>query len=79
MDKINAIKDYAEDTVITSRIKTAILAAKGVDSLNIHVDTEQGIVTLSGKVENATQIEFAEKIAREVTGVKEIINTLFFK
>lgn len=78
MDTIDAIKNYAEDTVITSKIKTAILATSGLESLDIHVDTEQGVVTLSGKVENAAQIEFAEKIAREVKGVHKVINTLFF-
>lgn len=79
MDKIDAIKNYAEDTIITSKIKTAIIAAKGLEALNIHVDTEQGVVTLSGKVESAAQVKFAEKIAREVEGVNEVRNTLFFK
>lgn len=74
--KIDAVEDYVEDSNITAKIKAKILATKGLDSLDIHVKTEQGIVTLSGKADNAAEIELAGKVAREVKGVKKVVNTL---
>jgi len=36
-----------DDTLITTKVKTALLAEKGIDSARISVETEKGKVMLS--------------------------------
>lgn len=74
--KLDAAEDYVEDSALTTKVKAKILATKGLDSLDIHVKTEQGVVTLSGKVKNADEIGLAEKVACETKGVKKVVNNL---
>ncbi|MEO8839059.1 MAG: BON domain-containing protein [Herbaspirillum sp.] len=68
-----------DDTVITGKIKTALLADESVKGLEIHVDTKAGDVNLSGTVENQTQIDNALRIAHGVEGVKNVNNALVIK
>lgn len=74
--KMDAIEDSVEDSAITTKVKAKILVTKGLESFDIHVKTEQGVVTLSGKVEKADEIALAEKVARETKGVKGVVNSL---
>lgn len=76
-EETNPVGEFFDDTAITTEIKGRILARKGLDSLDIGVRTDGGVVTLSGRVDNGAQVELAEKVAREVKGVKKVINTLF--
>lgn len=42
----------------------------------LEVEVKQGVVTLRGKVETDKQKNKAEKLARKVGGVKQVINEL---
>ena len=42
----------------------------------VDVDTNKGTVYLTGNVENATIKERATEIARQVAGVREVVNNL---
>ncbi len=68
-----------DDTVITTKVKTALLADSDVKGLDVNVDTVKAIVTLNGAVNNQTQIDRAGKLATEVPGVKSVINNLTIK
>lgn len=68
-----------DDTVITTKVKTALLADSDVKGLDVNVDTSQGVVTLNGAVNNQTQIDRAGKLATDVAGVKSVINNLTIK
>lgn len=65
-----------DDGMITTKVKTALLADDTVKGLDINVDTSQGTVRLSGAVENQTQIDMAMQIAKGVEGVKDVQNEL---
>jgi hyperosmotically inducible protein len=65
-----------DDAAITAKVKTALLAEKGVSGTDINVDTAQGTVTLSGRVADASQIDRAAQVAKEVEGVKTVLNKL---
>lgn len=77
--KMDAIEDSVEDSALTAKLKAKILATKELESLDIHVKTEEGVVTLSGKVESAEDIKLAEKVVREAKGVKGVKNNLSVK
>ncbi len=68
-----------DDTVITGRVKAALLADKTSKSLDISVETRKGEVMLSGFVMNKAQISLAEKLASMQEGVKSVRNELSVK
>ena len=70
---------YADDATITTKVKAALLRAKGVKSIDISVETTKGVVLLSGFVDDMNQVNRAGRVASEVGGVKEVRNTLQVK
>ncbi|SBV91101.1 conserved exported hypothetical protein [uncultured delta proteobacterium] len=71
-----AVGEYVDDAAITAAVKSKFLAQKGLDSMDISVTTSDGVVLLSGGVEHEAQISLAERVAKEVNGVKKIVNNL---
>jgi len=64
------------DAAITTEVKTKFLAEPGVSGLNINVDTDNGVVTLSGNVKSKAEAAKAMSIARDSKGVKRVVNHL---
>jgi hyperosmotically inducible protein len=64
------------DTAITSAVKTQFLADPGVSGLKIDVDTNYGVVVLSGNVKSQAEADRASAIARQSRGVQTVINQL---
>jgi len=73
---VTKTKTFASDTAITTEIKSKFLVEKSLDSFDIKVKTTKGIVTLRGQVESGFQSRLAEKIAREVKGVRGVNNRI---
>jgi hyperosmotically inducible protein len=71
--------EYVDDSTITAKVKSALLAKKGVSSAEISVETYLGVVQLSGFVDTADQVQLAGRTARGVKGVKEVKNSLNVK
>lgn len=71
--------EYADDSTLTAKVKSALLAKKGVPSAEISVETYFGVVQLSGFVDSAEQVRLAGETARGVAGVKEVKNNLNVK
>jgi len=69
-------KTTMTDAEITSAVKTKLLADTTVGGLKLDVDTEHGVVTLSGPVHSAAERAQALKLARETKGVKSVKNNL---
>lgn len=67
---------YASDSVITTKVKAALLAEKGIPSTAITVETYKGVVLLSGFVDSADVIERAGTVLAKVGGVKSVKNSL---
>jgi osmotically-inducible protein OsmY len=65
-----------DDATITAKVKTALLAEPQLKGLAIDVDTSQNVVSLSGTVASEQRRAEAERIARQVKGVKEVRNNL---
>jgi len=68
-----------EDTTITTKVKSAVLAEPGLKTLQIGVDTKDGIVTLSGTVDTPVLKDRAMQIAQQVDGVKSVVDNLSVK
>lgn len=64
------------DAGITAAVKTRLLADPDVAGLEIDVDTQEKVVTLTGTVATAAQKTEAGSIARDTTGVSRVVNNL---
>jgi osmotically-inducible protein OsmY len=63
-----------DDTTITTKVKTALLADPDVKGTAIKVETVNGEVQLSGFVDSAAEVKRAKEIASRVDGVKRVID-----
>jgi len=70
---------FVDDSVITTKIKTAILGEPSLKSLQINVKTFKGVVQLSGFVDSSKIASTAEEVAYNVEGVKSVKNDLVVK
>ncbi|MEG3110278.1 MULTISPECIES: molecular chaperone OsmY [Pantoea] len=77
--KSQSMKGYAGDAATTSEIKAKLLADDIVPSRKVKVETTDGVVQLSGTVENKAQSDRAEGIAKAIEGVKSVKNDLTVK
>ncbi len=68
-----------DDSVITAKVKSALISDKDVKAREIIVTTRKGEVVLSGMVENQNQVDRAVQIASNVEGVKNVSNRLTVK
>jgi hyperosmotically inducible periplasmic protein len=68
-----------DDSVITTRVKAALLADADIKSFDFKVETRKGEVQLSGFVESQAQLDRAGVVARAVDGVKSIDSKVTMK
>jgi len=61
---------------ITAKIKTKLVADLDINPFNIDVDTNEGVVTLQGRVKKEETKRKAEDYARDTSGVKRVINLI---
>ncbi len=71
--------EYIDDSVITTRVKTALLKDDVTPGTAIKVDTFKGVVQLSGFVDTVVQKERAATVAGGVPGVTGIVNNITVK
>lgn len=71
--------EYVDDSVITTKVKAAILAEPGLKSAEINVETFKGKVQLSGFVSSQADIDKAVQLARAVKGVTTVANDMRMK
>ena len=71
--------EYVDDTVITSKVKAAILNEPTLKSAEINVETFKGVVQLSGFVSSQATESKAIEVARTVGGVKSVKNDMRLK
>jgi osmotically-inducible protein OsmY len=63
-----------DDAAITAAVKAKLATDGDINPFNIDVDTNEGVVTLQGRVEKEAARTKAEELARETDGVKRVIN-----
>jgi osmotically-inducible protein OsmY len=70
---------YIDNSVITSKVKTAIFNEPTLKTLQITVESFKGEVQLSGFVDSEQSVKKAGDIARSVDGVVSVKNNLVVK
>ena len=71
--------EYVDDSVITTKVKTAIFNEPGLKVSEINVETYKGVVQLSGFVSSGADIKGAVRVASSVGGVKSVTNDMQLK
>jgi osmotically-inducible protein OsmY len=70
---------YIDDTVITAKVKAALIEDPLTKAIEINVETFKGVVQLSGFVSSQAASKRAEELARGVAGVKSVKNDMRIK
>lgn len=70
---------YVDDKVVSAKVKAALIDDPTTKAYQIDVSTYQGVVQLSGFVDNSKAVSTAEQVAESVDGVKDVKNDLRVK
>ncbi len=65
-----------DDSVITTKVKAAILGESSLKVAEINVETFKGEVQLSGFVSQSSDIPTAIRLTKQVAGVSSVKNSL---
>ena len=76
VNKVKVQADKRPDEEITNDVKNALLADPATDAYELTVSTNNGIVSLSGKVNSWTERMLSEDVAKGVKGVTDINNNV---
>ena len=72
-------KAALDDGALTAKIKSKMALDDSVKALNIHVDTTNGIVTVTGTARTQAEHQRALQLAKETNGVREVVDRLVVK
>ena len=67
---------YVDDSWITTKVKSEMIANSDVKAHNINVDTTKGVVTLTGTAETWQESNKAAELARGIKGVTGVENDI---
>ena len=70
------VGESIDDASITALVKATLLYHRSTSALNTKVETNEGVITLSGKARNASEKDLATKFVRDVHGVKTVVNNM---
>jgi hyperosmotically inducible protein len=65
-----------DDATLTASVQGKLTADKLSNFSRIDVDTDRGVVTLNGVVRSVEEKSRAEELARQVAGMKKVVNNL---
>ena len=71
--------EVVDDSILTAKVKAALVGSSATKAHQINVETNQGVVQLSGFVDDAAAKSAATDVAKSVTGVKDVKNELSVK
>ncbi|MEK1904254.1 MAG: BON domain-containing protein [Pseudomonas sp.] len=71
-DTAEKAEDAVTDTWITSKVKSTFLADDSISGLDIKVETNQGVVSLSGIVPTDAERDLAIEKTKAIKGVHDV-------
>lgn len=75
----DSILDFADDLVITTKIKAKLLLDKNINNLNFSIDTVNRVVYVIGIAQNNNELDRVIEIINSIYGVEEVINYVRLK
>ena len=74
--KKETAKEHVSDAWITTKIKAEFAKDKVVSATRIHVDTDNGVVKLSGNAKSQSEVDHAMSLAKNTKGVTDVKNDI---
>ena len=71
--------ETVSDASISTAVQSKLTADRVSNFTRVDVDTERGVVSLTGVVQSADQKAHAAELARQVNGVKKVNNNLQYR
>lgn len=71
-DTMDKAGEVVSDTWITSKVKSTFLADDSLSGMDIKVETNKGVVSLSGVVDSEAERDLAVSKAQEIKGVTAV-------
>jgi hyperosmotically inducible protein len=68
--------EHVDDASITAQAKMALLFHRSTSALSTKVETNDGVVTLTGKAKNGAEKDLATKLVKDIRGVKDVVNKM---
>ena len=73
------VGNYAKDTWIITKLRTQLIWAKEVISINYTIDCVNQVVYLTGIAQDQTELDRVIKLAQETDGVKNVVSYVRLK
>ncbi len=67
------------DSIITTKVKADLFKEPELSAMAIHVETEKGVVMLSGFVDSKADADKAVRLAKSVEGVTQVKSAIKVK
>jgi hyperosmotically inducible protein len=71
-----SVVESIDDATIAATLKASLLDHKETDGTRINVESDQGVVQLSGFVRSEAEKSTAARLAQSTPGVKKVVNSL---
>lgn len=72
----DSLGEMIDDASITASVKSALLLQRSTSALHTKVNTNNGVVTLSGRAKNAAEKDLVTKLVSDIKGVKNVKNKM---
>jgi osmotically-inducible protein OsmY len=70
------IGETIDDASITAQVKAALVMHRSTSGLRTEVETNNGVVTLTGQAKNAAERDLVTKLVKDIKGVKDVRNNM---
>lgn len=74
--KARKFDETMDDSSITAQVKLTLLFHRSTSAFNTHIESRDGVVTLTGSANNTAEKDLTEKIVADVKGVKSVNNRI---
>jgi hyperosmotically inducible protein len=75
-EKTSTVGEKLDDSVITAKVKMALVIHRSTGVLRTSITTNDAVVTVSGKALNIAERELVSKVIEDVDGVKSVVNKM---
>lgn len=76
---VESTGEYIDDTIITTKVKAALLKDPVVSGMVVNVESFKGVVQLSGFVKTAAERDRAVQITKGIGGVRQVKNDIILR
>lgn len=76
LSKSETMGEKIDDASITAQVKMTLLLHSSTSAIRTSVTTKDGVAMVSGKAQNAAEVDLVTKLVEDVDGVIGVVNTM---